>query len=166
MTLHFVAKCIGTIRLRSVYIVIIVHPHLYINPPVGLHAQGRHPNQYNHALGSDLRRRCRAYQSIPHQVDTADQAPQTAGDLWYFPAGHAHSIQAKNTTSSPKGAEFLLIFDKGTFSEDATFSLTDWLAHIPKEVIAKNFQLDISDLDEIPDKELYMFKGCPQLSFS
>ena len=70
----FVARCIGTIRLRSVYIFITVHPHLYINPPVGLHAQGRHPNQHNHAWGSDLRRRCRAYQSIPHQVDTVDQA--------------------------------------------------------------------------------------------
>ncbi|EGO03744.1 hypothetical protein SERLA73DRAFT_149937 [Serpula lacrymans var. lacrymans S7.3] len=62
----------------------------------------------------------------------------SAGDLWFFPAGNPHSIQAKNTTA--EGAEFLLIFDSGTFSEDNTFLLTDWMAHIPKEVIAKNFQ--------------------------
>lgn len=75
----------------------------------------------------------------------------------YFPAGHAHSIQAKNTTKS--GAEFLLIFDSGTFSEDATFLLTDWLAHVPKEVLAKNFQLPASAFDHIPGRELYIFPG-------
>jgi hypothetical protein len=32
------------------------------------------------------------------------------------------SIQAKNTTAG--GAEFLLVFDSGTFSEDSTFLLT------------------------------------------
>ena len=48
--------------------------------------------------------------------------PQAPGDLWYFPPGFPHSIQAKNTTAD--GAEFLLIFDSGTFSEDSTFLLT------------------------------------------
>lgn len=76
----------------------------------------------------------------------------------YFPAGHGHSIQAKNTTKD--GAEFLLIFDSGSFSEESTFLLTDWLSHVPKEVIAKNFQMDISAFDHIPDHELYLFKGC------
>jgi hypothetical protein len=44
--------------------------------------------------------------------------------------GQPHSIQAMNTTDD--GSEFLLIFDSGSFSEDSTFLLTDWLAHIPK----------------------------------
>ena len=57
------------------------------------------------------------------------------------------------------------IFDKGTFSEGATFSLTDWLVHVSKEVIAKNFQIDISHLDEIPEKEHYLFKGIPTSLF-
>jgi oxalate decarboxylase family bicupin protein len=83
----------------------------------------------------------------------------TQGDLWYFPAGYPHSIQAKNTTSY--GAEFLLIFDSGSFSEDSTFLLTDWLAHVPKEVIAKNFQVNISAFDDIPSKELYIFPSTP-----
>lgn len=48
--------------------------------------------------------------------------PQAPGDMWYFPAGYPHSIQAKNTTA--EGAEFLLIFDNGAFSEDSTFLLT------------------------------------------
>jgi len=45
------------------------------------------------------------------------------GDLWYFPAGHPHSLQGL----SAGGCEFLLIFDDGNFSEDSTFLLTDWL---------------------------------------
>ncbi|GJJ10026.1 hypothetical protein Clacol_004252 [Clathrus columnatus] len=81
------------------------------------------------------------------------------GDIWYFPAGIPHSIQATNDTAD--GSEFLLVFDDGTFSEDDTFLLTDWLAHIPKEVLAKNFGADISAFDHIPAKELYIFPGTP-----
>ena len=36
------------------------------------------------------------------------------------------------------------VFDDGSFSEDSTFQLTDWMAHVPKEVLAKNFQVDAS----------------------
>ncbi|KZO97303.1 putative oxalate decarboxylase/oxidase [Calocera viscosa TUFC12733] len=79
------------------------------------------------------------------------------GDLWYFPAGIPHSLQGLNDTAD--GCEFLLVFDNGEFSEDDTFLLTDWLAHVPKEVIAKNFQLDISLFDHIPGRELYIFPG-------
>ncbi|KDR70226.1 hypothetical protein GALMADRAFT_76394 [Galerina marginata CBS 339.88] len=83
------------------------------------------------------------------------------GDLWYFPAGNPHSIQAKDTAAG--GAEFLLIFDSGNFSEDSTFLLTDWLAHVPKSVIAKNFGLDgdLQAFDHIPEHELYIFPSLP-----
>ena len=57
------------------------------------------------------------------------------GDLWYFPAGIPHSIQGLEDD----GCEFLLVFDDGNFSEEETFLLSDWLAHTPKEVLAKNF---------------------------
>lgn len=43
------------------------------------------------------------------------------GDLWYFPPGLPHSIQALG----PDGCEFLLVFDDGAFDEDSTFLLTD-----------------------------------------
>ena len=49
------------------------------------------------------------------------------------------------------------VFDDGDFSEDDTFLLTDWLAHIPKDVLAKNFQTDVSAFDKIPGQELYIF---------
>lgn len=99
---------------------------------------------------------------------------QGPGDLWYFPPGVPHSLQA--TSDSVNGTEFLLVFPKGDFSEDSTFlvrprsshlhpatadtgpaQLTDWMAHVPKDVLAKNFQTDMSAFDHIPGKELYIF---------
>ncbi|KAJ7100105.1 Bicupin oxalate decarboxylase oxidase [Mycena belliarum] len=83
----------------------------------------------------------------------------TEGDIWYFPAGNPHSIQAKNT--SEFGAEFLLVFDSGSFSEDDTFLLTDWLAHVPKSVLAQNFGESLHAFDHIPEKQLYIFPSSP-----
>lgn len=77
------------------------------------------------------------------------------GDLWYFPAGIPHSIQGL----ADDGCEFLLVFDDGYFSEDETFLLTDFLAHMPKEVIAKNFQVAERAFAKIPEKELYIFQS-------
>lgn len=49
------------------------------------------------------------------------------------------------------------VFDDGSFNEDGTFLITDWLSHTPKEVLAKNFQTDISTFNELPGQELYIF---------
>lgn len=75
------------------------------------------------------------------------------GDLWFFPAGIPHSIQGIGND----GCEFLLVFDDGNFDENKTFLLTDVLAHIPKEVLAKNFGVPEKAFARIPEKELYIF---------
>lgn len=75
------------------------------------------------------------------------------GDLWNFPAGIPHSIQALD-----EGCEFLLVFDDGDFSENKTLLLTDWLAHTPKEVLAKNFGMPESVFEKVP-KERWIFPG-------
>ncbi|QRV73690.1 oxalate decarboxylase [Ceratobasidium sp. AG-Ba] len=77
-----------------------------------------------------------------------------AGDLWYFPAGVPHVLQGLDDVAD--GCEFLLVFDQGDFDENSTFSLTDWMAHIPKEVLARNFKVDASAFDHIPSRELYI----------
>ncbi|KAG5985547.1 hypothetical protein E4U52_001233 [Claviceps spartinae] len=77
------------------------------------------------------------------------------GDLWYFPPGIPHSLQA--TGDDPEGSEFLLVFDDGAFSEDNTFMLTDWLAHVPAGVLEKNFQLGATAFADLPAKDLYIF---------
>ena len=73
------------------------------------------------------------------------------GDLWYFPAGIPHSIQALED-----GCEFLLVFDDGGFSENATFLITDWFAHTPRDVLAKNFGVPEAAFEELPDHERYI----------
>ena len=84
--------------------------------------------------------------------ETNDFAP---GDLWFFPRGHGHVIQ----TLGDKPCHFILVFDNGYFSEFGTFSITDWMGHAPKELLAKNFRLPASAFDAIPKKEAYFAKG-------
>lgn len=67
------------------------------------------------------------------------------GDLWNFPAGIPHSIQGLS-----EGCEFLLVFDDGNFSENETFLISDWFAHTPREVLAKNFGVPQSAFDNLP----------------
>jgi oxalate decarboxylase len=79
------------------------------------------------------------------------------GDLWYFPSGLPHSIQALED-----GVEFLLAFDSGDFSENETFLITDWFTHTPREVLAKNFGVQESAFDALPTDighTRYMFAG-------
>jgi oxalate decarboxylase len=77
------------------------------------------------------------------------------GDLWFFPSGFPHSIQALGD-----GCEFLLVFDEGNFSEYNTFQICDWLDHTPVEVLAKNFGWPASTFANLPpESERYIFPG-------
>lgn len=78
-----------------------------------------------------------------------------AGDLWYFPPGLPHSLQGLG----PDGGEFVLAFDSGDQSESNTLLLTDWLAHTPPDVLAKNFGLPQEALRTIPLHDLWIFPG-------
>ena len=54
---------------------------------------------------------------------------------------------------------FILIFDNGYFSEFGTFSITDWIGHAPKPLLAKNFGLPESTFDRFPKEEVYFARG-------
>ncbi len=90
------------------------------------------------------------------RIEIADFGP---GDIWYFPRGHAHSIQGLGM--GPDEAKFLLVFDNGYFSEFATFSFSDWLAQTPKDIVAKSLKVSVSDLIDLPKKEVYIAQGAP-----
>ena len=77
------------------------------------------------------------------------------GDLWYFPAGLPHSLQGLG----PVGAQFVLAFDSGKQSESNTLLLTDWIAHTPPEVLAKNFGVPKELFRNIPLNNLWIFQG-------
>src|SRR5882724_7033759 len=75
-------------------------------------------------------------------------------DLWYFPSGIPHSIQGLESD----GAEFLLVFDDGNFSEAETVLLSDSMAHLPLEVLSKNFGVAEQALKNLPNQELFIFQ--------
>jgi oxalate decarboxylase len=75
-------------------------------------------------------------------------------DLWYFPTGIPHSIQGLG----PDGCEFMLVFDDGRFSESDTLLLSDAMAHLPPEVLSKNFNVGEQALKNIPKQELFIFQ--------
>ena len=85
-------------------------------------------------------------------AETNDFGP---GDVWYFPRGHGHMLECLGD----KPAHFILIFDNGYFSEFGTFSITDWLGHTPKALLAKNFGLPESAFDGFPKDEVYFARG-------
>ena len=66
-------------------------------------------------------------------------------ELWYFPAGIPHSLKGMED-----GAEFLLVFDDGGFSENSTFSITDWFSSTPNDVLAKNFGVPPESFEGFP----------------
>ena len=78
-----------------------------------------------------------------------------AGDLWYFPSGLPHSIQGLGSD----GCEFLLVFDEGSFSEDDTFLLSEFLAHTSPDIIQKNMGWSRDSFDKLPATELYIFEA-------
>jgi oxalate decarboxylase len=86
------------------------------------------------------------------QTETNEFEP---GDLWYFPRGHAHMLECLDNEPT----HFILIFDNGYFSEFGTFSITDWIGHVPKPLLAKNFGLPESAFDGFPREEVYFARG-------
>jgi oxalate decarboxylase len=77
------------------------------------------------------------------------------GDVWYFPRGHGHMLECLGN----EPCHFVLIFDNGYFSEFGTFSITDWIGHTAKPLLAKNFGLPASTFDGFPKKEVYFARG-------
>lgn len=75
------------------------------------------------------------------------------GDVWLVPAGIPHSIQGLEG-----GCEFLLVFDDGNFSENETLLITEFMAHTPMSVLAKNFGIGAEHFANIPKSEKYIFR--------
>jgi oxalate decarboxylase len=77
------------------------------------------------------------------------------GDLWYFPAGTPHSLQGLG----PDGCEFVICFDDGHADEFNTLLLSDWFAHTPPDVLARNFGVPAEAFAKIPLHNLWIFQG-------
>jgi oxalate decarboxylase family bicupin protein len=80
----------------------------------------------------------------------------TAGDVWFFPSGIPHSIQAFDD-----GCEFLLVFDDGKFSEEETWLVSELIQRMPESVVAKNFRTSVDTFANSPKDQLWIFPGTP-----
>lgn len=85
-------------------------------------------------------------------AETNDFEP---GDVWYFPRGHGHMLECLGD----EPCHFVLILDNGYFSEFGTFSISDWIGHTPKPLLAKNFGLPEATFDGFPKDEVYFARG-------
>jgi oxalate decarboxylase len=85
--------------------------------------------------------------------------PQVAdvkeGDLWYFPAGFPHSLRGLG----PDGCEFVIAFDNGDSSEFNTLLVTDWMAHTPPEILAKDFGQPVDAFKNIPLHNRWIYQS-------
>jgi len=77
------------------------------------------------------------------------------GDVWYFPRGWGHAIQGTGNEQ----CHFILIFDNGDFSEDHTFSVTDWMSRTPPAVLAQSLGLSRDEIATLPKGEVYFAQG-------
>ena len=93
--------------------------------------------------------------TILDQNGRPEVADVKEGDLWYFPAGLPHSLQGLD----PDGAEFVLAFDNGESSEFNTLLVTDWIAHTPPEVLAKNFGQPVEAFKNIPLHNRWIYQS-------
>lgn len=76
------------------------------------------------------------------------------GEGWIFSANVGHSIQGLH-----EGCEFLMLFDKGSYSENNTFSISELFSHMPMNVLSANFGCPESDFSMLPEKEVYIVDG-------
>jgi oxalate decarboxylase len=86
---------------------------------------------------------------------TAETNDFEAGDVWYFPRGYGHMLECLGDQE----CHFILIFDNGYFSEFGTFSITDWIGHVPIPLLAKNFGVPESTFNGFPKNEVYFAVG-------
>jgi oxalate decarboxylase len=85
-------------------------------------------------------------------TETADFEP---GDVWYFPRGHGHQLEALGNAP----CHFILIFDNGYFSEFGTFSISDWMSSAPIDTVARSLRVSADVLRNLPQGEVYFAKG-------
>lgn len=86
------------------------------------------------------------------ETEVANYGP---GDLWYFPKGHSHAIQALG--SEPCHA--VLAFDDGLYAEHGTFGLSDWISRLDIGMVAQVTGLSKEALEQLPPAEVYIRQG-------
>ncbi|MFZ5782535.1 MAG: cupin domain-containing protein [Pseudomonadota bacterium] len=88
------------------------------------------------------------------QVQIADV---DAGGIWYFPRGWGHSIEGLG----PNGTKFILVFNNGEFTEQSTFSITDWISNTPMSMLKEYLGWTDEQIERLPKKQVYISRAAP-----
>jgi oxalate decarboxylase len=78
-----------------------------------------------------------------------------AGDLWFFPKGHAHAIQSLGS----ENFHAVLAFNDGLYGEHGTFGITDWMSRLDSTMLAQTLGVSKDAFDKLPKGETYIMEG-------
>ncbi len=128
----------------------IAGAHLFLNP-------GGMREMHWHATADEwayvLAGQCQVVVLDPAgDTEVANLGP---GDLWYFPRGHAHSIQ----TLGAAPCHAVLAFNDGLYSDHGTFGISDWLSQSDPALLAQVFGVPAAVFAACPQGETYIVQG-------
>ena len=127
----------------------IAGAHLYLNPGGVREMHWHNSAEWAYILAGH----CQVTVVDPQaETEVANYGP---GDLWYFPAAHAHAIQAIGT----EPCHAILAFDDGLYAEHGTFGLSDWISRLDPELLARTLGLPKDIATRIPTAEVYIKQG-------
>jgi oxalate decarboxylase len=86
------------------------------------------------------------------KVEVANYA---AGDLWFFPKGHAHAIQCLGS----EDCHAILAFDDGLYSEHGTFGISDWMSRLDSTMLSQALGVSKDAIEKFPKAETYIMQG-------
>ncbi len=123
--------------------------HLFLDPGGTREMHWHGSSEWAYVLGG----RCQT--AIVDPTGATEVVNLSRGDLWYVPAGHAHSIQ----TLGGEPCHALLIFDDGLYGEHGTFGLTDWISRLPPASLSAAYDAPENALAAFPRAETYIMQG-------
>ena len=127
----------------------IAGAHLFLNPG-GIREMHWHSSaEWAYVLDG----RCQVTVVDPEGL--VEIANFATGDVWYFPPGHAHSIQTIGT----EPCHAVLAFNDGLYSEHGTFGLTDWISRLDPAALTQVTGVPATRLETFPKGETYIMQG-------
>ena len=127
----------------------IAGAHLYLNPGGVREMHWHNSAEWAYILAGH----CQV--TVVDPGGETEVANYSAGDLWYFPKGHAHAIQ----TLGSEPCHAILAFDDGLYGEHGTFGLSDWMSRLEPRLLSQALGLSNELASKIPTAEVYIKQG-------
>ena len=127
----------------------IAGAHLFINAGGAREMHWHNSDEWAYVLAGN------AQISAIDAAGEMETANVGAGDLWYFPRGHAHAIQ----TLGERPMHAILAFNDGLYGEHGTFGISDWMSRLDPALLARALGATPDRLSGMPRGETYIMQG-------